>query len=62
MYTQLTICTFIVASYMYVAMHGCTGNLELLIKVTTMARMQSHTGIVGFIMNLGCYIASYSYA
>ena len=37
-------------------MHSCTENLELLIKVTTMARMQSHTDIVGFVMNFGCVI------
>ena len=37
-------------------MHSCTDNLELLIKVTTMARMQSHTKIVRFVMNFGCVI------
>ena len=52
-------------------MHSCTDNLELLIKVTTMARVQSHTEIVEFVMNFGCmcnfiaivsYICSYSFA
>ena len=37
-------------------MHSCTDNLELLIKVTTMARMQSHMEIVRFVMNFGCVI------
>ena len=37
-------------------MQSCTDNLQLLIKVTTMARMQSHTEIVGSVMNFGCVI------
>ena len=37
-------------------MHSWTDNLELLIKVTTTARMQSHIGIVGFVMNFGFVI------
>ena len=43
-------------------MHSCTDNLELLIKVTTMARMQSHTEIVRFVMNFSLCNYSYSFA